>query len=156
MVTTKTAWEVVAAVADPEIPVLNIAELGILRAVDVTDDGVVSVTVTPTYSGCPAMQAIEDAIVSELRLAGFDQVAVQRRYKPAWTTDWMTPEARQKLETDGIAPPPGSETEMFADVRCPQCASDATDVISPFGSTACKALMVCSACGEPFHHFKAI
>ena len=147
-----TAWDVAAAVPDPEIPVLDISEMGILRAVDVEDDGHVVVTITPTYSGCPAMAAIETTILEDLIRAGFTDVEVKTQLSPAWTTDWMTDDARRKLNEHGIAPPAmagSSETAV-----CPQCSSANTDVISPFGSTACKALMVCSDCGEPFHHFK--
>ncbi len=149
-----TAWNVVAAVPDPEIPVLDIAEMGILRSVEVGETGHIVVTITPTYSGCPAMQAIETAIIDELAKAGFDQVDVRTRLAPAWTTDWMTNGALRKLEDHGIAPP--ARTDSPQEVRCPQCSSPNTDVISPFGSTACKALMVCSECGEPFHHFKTL
>jgi ring-1,2-phenylacetyl-CoA epoxidase subunit PaaD len=149
-----TAWDVVAAVPDPEIPVLDIAEMGILRSVEVDESGHITVTITPTYSGCPAMQAIETAIVDGLQSAGFDDVDVRTRLAPAWTTDWMTDEALRKLEDHGIAPP--TRTDEPIEVRCPQCKSTSTDVISPFGSTACKALMVCSECREPFHHFKPL
>lgn len=147
------AWDVAAAVPDPEIPVLDIAEMGILRSVEVGGDGHVVVTITPTYSGCPAMAAIEATILDDLGSAGFEDAEVRTQLSPAWTTDWMTDEARRKLEEHGIAPP--SRSGSLDDARCPQCSSTNTDVISPFGSTACKALMVCSDCGEPFHHFKA-
>ncbi len=146
------AWDVVAAVPDPEIPVLDIAEMGILRSVEVDDSGHVVVTITPTYSGCPAMEAIETTILEDLDRAGFIDAEVKTRLSPAWTTDWMTDDARKKLEAHGIAPPAMVGSPEAA--RCPQCSSVNTDVISPFGSTACKALMVCSDCGEPFHHFK--
>lgn len=147
-----TAWDVAAAVPDPEIPVLDIAEMGILRSVDVDEDGHVVVTITPTYSGCPAMEAIRSAIVADLAGAGFVDAEVKTELSPAWTTDWMTDDARRKLEEHGIAPP--ARTGSHETARCPQCSSTNTDIISPFGSTACKALMVCSDCGEPFHHFK--
>jgi ring-1,2-phenylacetyl-CoA epoxidase subunit PaaD len=147
-----TAWDVAAAVPDPEIPVLDIAEMGILRSVEVDEGGHIVVTITPTYSGCPAMKAIETTIVGDLEQAGFADVEVRTQLAPAWTTDWMTDGARRKLEDDGIAPPARSDSP--AEIRCPQCSSSETDMISPFGSTACKALMVCSSCGEPFHHFK--
>ena len=149
-----TAWDVAASVPDPEIPVLDIAEMGILRSVAVDDAGHVVVTITPTYSGCPAMRAIEESILDDLGRAGFTDAEVRTELSPAWTTDWMTEEARHKLEAHGIAPP--SRTDGPPEVRCPQCSSTRTDIISPFGSTACKALMVCSECGEPFHHFKPL
>ena len=146
------AWDVAAAVPDPEIPVLDIAEMGILRSVEVDETGHVVVTITPTYSGCPAMEAIRTTILEDLESAGFADAEVKTQLSPAWTTDWMTDDARMKLEDDGIAPPARTGSDDVA--RCPQCSSANTDVISPFGSTACKALMVCSDCGEPFHHFK--
>lgn len=149
-----TAWDVAAAVPDPEIPVLDIAEMGILRSVVVDETGHVIVTITPTYSGCPAMKAIETTIVDELKRAGFGDVDVRTQLAPAWTTDWMTDDARRKLEREGIAPPARSGSQD--DILCPRCASTDTDLISPFGSTACKSLMVCSSCGEPFHHFKTL
>ena len=149
-----TAWDVAAAVPDPEIPVLDIAEMGILRSVEVDDNGHVVVTITPTYSGCPAMEAIRTTILENLESAGFADAEVKTQLSPAWTTDWMTDDARMKLEDDGIAPPARTGSDDVA--RCPQCSSANTDMISPFGSTACKALMVCSDCGEPFHHFKTL
>ena len=100
------------------------------------------------------MRAIEESILDDLGRAGFTDAEVRTELSPAWTTDWMTEEARHKLEAHGIAPP--SRTDGPPEVRCPQCSSTRTDIISPFGSTACKALMVCSECGEPFHHFKPL
>ena len=153
---TDTAWDVAARVPDPEIPFVNIAELGILRSVETDDEGAVTVEITPTYSGCPAMKAIEQSIVDELGAAGYDDVSVEMVFSPAWSTDWMTDEAKQKLEQFGIAPPASTETADSSEILCPQCASQETRVVSPFGSTACKALMVCSSCGEPFDHFKTL
>lgn len=149
MVDTLThAREVVAKVVDPEIPVLTIEDLGVLRGVEQVGERVV-VTITPTYSGCPAMGQIEDDIVRALNRAGFADVGVNIVYLPAWTTDWMSDEARQKLDDFGIAPPTAP-----ADVICPKCRHGDSRVIAQFGSTACKALMVCSACGDPFDYFK--
>jgi ring-1,2-phenylacetyl-CoA epoxidase subunit PaaD len=142
------AREVAGRVVDPEIPVLTIAELGILRAVD-AEGGTVVVTITPTYSGCPAMSQIEADIRAHLADAGFDRVAVITTHTPAWTTDWIGPEAAAKLAAFGIAPPSSAN-----DVVCPRCEASATRIVSRFGSTACKALMVCSRCGEPFDWFK--
>lgn len=153
---TDTAWDVAARVPDPELPFIDIAELGILRSVDTDPSGKVTVTITPTYSGCPAMKAIEESIVRELNEAGHDDVVIDMVFSPAWTTDWMTDEAKHKLESYGIAPPAASDSADAAEVLCPQCASGETKVVSPFGSTACKALMVCSSCGEPFDHFKSL
>lgn len=140
---------VVSGVVDPEIPVLTIDDLGILRNVRTEGDSVV-VTITPTYSGCPAMRQIEDDVVAALKAAGHDDVRVEMVYQPAWTTDWISSDGRRKLAEFGIAPP----SEPSA-VQCPRCNSGQPRTISQFGSTACKALMVCSTCGEPFDYFKA-
>lgn len=153
---TETAWDVAARVPDPELPFIDIAELGILRSVDTDDSGQVTVTITPTYSGCPAMKAIEDSIVRDLKSAGYGDVTIDMVFSPAWTTDWMSDEAKRKLEIHGIAPPATNATAETAEVMCPECSSGDTKVVSPFGSTACKALMVCSSCGEPFDHFKSL
>ena len=153
---TETAWDVVAAVPDPELPFIDIAELGILRNVETDASGKVTVTITPTYSGCPAMKAIEDSISQELERAGYDDVTIDMVFSPAWTTDWLSDEAKRKLESHGIAPPAPSETAHTTEVLCPQCASGETKVVSVFGSTACKALRVCSSCGEPFDRFKSL
>jgi len=147
--------ELLAAVVDPEIPVLTIADLGVLREASVDEHGVVTVTITPTYSGCPAMGVIEEDIVSTLEAGGYDQIVVRTTFSPAWTSDWMSEEAKRRLNEYGIAPPQqvGSTPEP---VLCPQCAAPETRLVAEFGSTACKALMVCSSCAEPFDHFKAI
>ena len=162
------AWAAAAAVLDPEVPVLTIEDLGVLREVSVQDDGAVTVTVTPTYSGCPAMETIEHDVEEAVRAAGFADVSVRRVLAPAWTTDWMTDEGREKLAEYGVAPPsrrtpgspgsPGSSgpVPVSLSVRCPQCGSPDTSELSRFGSTACKALWRCTTCREPFDHFKAI
>ncbi|MFB7249725.1 1,2-phenylacetyl-CoA epoxidase subunit PaaD [Microbacterium sp. NPDC056234] len=160
MVITRTgAWSVAASVADPEIPVLTIADLGILRDVAV-DAGRVVVTITPTYSGCPAVEAIGDDVVRALAEAGFEDVAVRTVLSPAWTTDWMSDAGKQKLLDYGIAPPTGHRTAgpiaVPLSVRCPQCGSLDTRELTRFGSTACKALHECRACLEPFDHFKSL
>lgn len=153
------AWAVAAAVPDPEIPVLTIEDLGILRDVTEDDQGRVHVQVTPTYSGCPAMETIRDDLVDRLSRAGYRCVQVEFVLSPAWTTDWMSPEGRAKLRRYGIAPPgPRGDgpVPLALSVRCPQCGSADTRESSRFGSTACKSLWVCRACREPFDHFKAI
>lgn len=142
------AREIAAGVVDPEIPVLSIAELGILRDVRAVEDRIV-VTITPTYSGCPAMQQIEGDLRSALTSAGCREVEVQMVHSPAWTTDWISPEGHRKLASFGIAPPSPDD-----DVLCPRCESASPRLVSRFGSTACKALMVCASCGEPFDYFK--
>lgn len=153
------AWRIAAAVPDPEVPVLTIEDLGVLRAVEV-DGARVRVDITPTYSGCPAMDTIRDDVVLALTAAGFDTVEVRLVLSPAWTTDWMSEEGRRKLRAYGIAPPsgraavPSGPIRLALSVRCPRCGSLDTREVSRFGSTSCKALFECRACLEPFDHFK--
>lgn len=148
-------------VKDPEVPVLSIRELGVLRDVEVTGDEVV-VVLTPTYSGCPAMRAMEDEVVRTLAARGLPNVRVKTVYSPAWTTDWMSEEAKAKLEAYGIAPPGRADADALvplrrrAPVRCPYCKSVNTTVRSEFGSTACKAILFCDSCHQPFELFKPI
>jgi ring-1,2-phenylacetyl-CoA epoxidase subunit PaaD len=156
----RRAWDAAAAVLDPEVPAVTVADLGILRAVDIDDQGRAVAQVTPTYSGCPAVLAIELAIEAALRQAGFDPV-IERVLAPAWTTDWITEEGREKLRAYGIAPPVGgsaSKRALFGEitVACPRCAAVDTSKLSEFGSTACKAQYRCNACHEPFDYFKCI
>jgi ring-1,2-phenylacetyl-CoA epoxidase subunit PaaD len=162
-------WAALADLADPEIPVISLRELGILRAVREAPDGSTEVVITPTYSGCPAMGQIEDDVRAALSAAGL-QARVVTQLAPAWTTDWMTDAAREKLRAYGITPPQcGSEATQGAgvlkfsrhasireSVPCPQCNSTNTTETSPFGSTACKALYRCLDCLEPFDYFKSI
>jgi ring-1,2-phenylacetyl-CoA epoxidase subunit PaaD len=155
--------EIAAAVADPEIPVISIADLGILRSVDVDAQGRATITITPTYSGCPAIEAIVSDIESAVSAAGYDQVEVRTVLRPAWTTDWITERGRAVLAEFGIAPPePVSERDpsepvlLQLGVRCPRCRSTNTREVSRFGSTACKSLWTCAECLEPFDHFKAL
>ncbi|PID96892.1 MAG: phenylacetate-CoA oxygenase subunit PaaJ [Actinomycetales bacterium] len=158
--------EVLERVTDPEIPVLTIADIGMLRDVIEHPDGRVEVLVTPTYSGCPAMGQIEDDIVTELARAGYHDVTVTTVLSPAWTTDWMSEEAKRKLREYGIAPPSGhsptgpvsvtlSNRPPTEPARCPRCGSVGREV-SRFGSTACKSQWVCTECQEPFDYFKDI
>ncbi len=156
----RQAFEAAAQVVDPEIPVLTVADLGILRGVDLDDRGWAVARLTPTYSGCPAVLAIEMAVEVALRKAGFEPV-IERVMSPAWTTDWITEEGRRKLKAYGIAPPlvsSDSKMALFGEtvVACPQCSSKETERVSEFGSTACKALYRCTACREPFDYFKCI
>lgn len=156
------AYAAAASVTDPEVPVLTIADLGILHRVELAADGAVEVTILPTYMGCPAMGVISLGIETALAQAGFETARVKLSYAPAWSTDMMSDEAREKLNAYGIAPPPkgaGKAALMFgADpvVACPRCGSKETEKISEFGSTACKSLWRCTACREPFDHFKCI
>jgi ring-1,2-phenylacetyl-CoA epoxidase subunit PaaD len=151
------AWDAAASVVDPEIPVLTIADLGVLRDVAVNGDQV-EVAITPTYSGCPAMNMIALEIEIALERAGFRRPKVRTVLSPAWTTDWMSEEGRQKLRAYGIAPPQASNSRrtLFGEqtVACPQCGSGNTELLSEFGSTSCKALWRCKACREPFDYFK--
>lgn len=154
-----SAWDVAASVLDPEVPVLTIADLGILRAVEEDERGHVHVTITPTYSGCPAMDAIRGDVTRALADAGYRDVSVELVLAPAWTTDWMSAAGKQKLADYGIAPPQPRSDNVVAltlSVRCTLCGSPDTRELSRFGSTACKALWVCNACREPFDYFKAI
>src|SRR5216684_2938196 len=153
----RRAWNAAADVVDPEIPVLTIADLGVLRDVTVTDGGV-EVAITPTYSGCPAMNMIAVEIELALERAGFRNSKIRTVLSPAWTTDWMSDDGRRKLREYGIAPPlaGSSRRALFGveQVACPQCGSEDTEVLSEFGSTSCKALWRCKSCREPFDYFK--
>ncbi|WP_307424146.1 1,2-phenylacetyl-CoA epoxidase subunit PaaD [Pseudarthrobacter defluvii] len=157
------AWDIAATVCDPEIPVLTIADLGILRNVEVQDNHV-TVTITPTYSGCPAMDAIRDDLYTAFKKEGYQDVHVDLVLAPAWTTDWMTEAGKQKLQQYGIAPPTGNSKagghsgpiRLSLAVKCPQCNSLNTKELTRFGSTSCKALYVCQDCKEPFDYFKVL
>jgi len=155
------AWQLAAQVPDPEIPVVTIEDLGILRDVVEDDRGWVHVQVTPTYSGCPAMEAIAAELVERLTDAGYQHVDVEFVLSPAWSTDQISAAGLAKLAAYGVAPPtPGTPGEgpirLELSVRCPQCGSLDTQETSHFGSTACKSLWVCRSCREPFDHFKAL
>jgi ring-1,2-phenylacetyl-CoA epoxidase subunit PaaD len=162
VVTTRTdPRAALAEVTDPEIPVLTIEDLGVLRGVEVDGDRVV-VTVTPTYSGCPAMDEIRADVRAALERAGWTDVEVRTALSPAWTTDWMSDDGRRKLQEHGIAPPaPRAAGPVLVplgrrpEVRCPQCGSADTEELARFSSTSCKALWRCRTCREPFDHFKA-
>jgi ring-1,2-phenylacetyl-CoA epoxidase subunit PaaD len=149
------------AVPDPEIPVLTLGDLGVIRDLRVTGDGAVEVDITPTYTGCPATAVIASDVQAALRRAGADQVRIRTVLSPPWTTDWMSQSGRSKLRQFGIAPPGPAERgsapiRLAFSVRCPQCGSPDTREISHFGSTPCKALWTCRSCAEPFDAFKAI
>ena len=158
------AWDTAATVVDPEIPVITIADLGILRKVDVGPDNKVTVTITPTYSGCPAMDAIRDDLYRAFEKEGYGDVHVDLVLAPAWTTDWMTEAGKAKLQEYGIAPPSGNSRagghsgpiRLSLAVKCPQCNSLNTRELTRFGSTSCKALYVCQDCKEPFDYFKVL
>ena len=154
-------WNLLAEIPDPEIPVITIVDLGIVRDVIVKDSSVI-VEITPTYSGCPAYEPIEREIISRLKEEGFEKVEIKKTLSPAWTTDWMSDEAKEKLTRYGIAPPEktSSDKNVLLDkkknILCPHCGSDKTEMISMFGSTACKAIYRCNNCTEPFDYFKCI
>lgn len=166
----KKIWETLAGVSDPEIPAISIVDLGIVREVlwdDKSDLVSLIVTVTPTYSGCPATEVIAQSIRDALGHEGFKNVMVQTQLAPAWTTDWLSAEGKEKLRQYGIAPPVGNTHEYAVDVSrlrlcpqldpvvpCPRCRSEQTQKVSEFGSTPCKALYRCLACKEPFDYFK--
>jgi ring-1,2-phenylacetyl-CoA epoxidase subunit PaaD len=154
------AWAAAASVVDPEVPVLTIEDLGVLRDVAIADDGTVEVSITPTYSGCPAMTVITLEVELALERAGIADARVKTVLSPAWTTDWMSQDGRRKLMDYGIAPPApkASRRALFGVemIACPQCGSENTEKLAEFGSTACKALWRCQSCREPFDHFKCI
>jgi ring-1,2-phenylacetyl-CoA epoxidase subunit PaaD len=154
------AWVAAAAVTDPEVPVLTIEDLGVLRDVRLDERGRVEALITPTYSGCPAMDMIALNVAFALEKAGFAEPKVTLVLAPAWTTDWMSEAGKQKLAAFGIAPPQGKtgRRALFGEeaIACPKCRSADTERISEFGSTACKALWRCRSCREPFDYFKCI
>lgn len=162
-VPTQTVWRWLSEVPDPEIPVLSLTDLGVIRDVR-WDDGMLVVTVTPTYTGCPATAVINLDIETKLRSNGIENLRLEQRISPAWTTAWLSPEGREKLRKYGIAPPVEgtantgrisrlSNKEALV-VACPRCGSDKTEKISQFGSTPCKAAYRCRSCLEPFDYFK--
>ncbi len=153
-------WALLETVCDPEIPALTVTDLGIVRDVQLLPDEVVEVVITPTYSGCPAMGIIEVNIRAVLQEGGFDRVKISTVLSPAWTTDWLSAAGRQKLSAFGIAPPAEASLDKQAllgerrAITCPFCQSTHTEMLSQFGSTACKALFRCLDCWEPFDYFK--
>lgn len=145
----------IAALPDPEIPILTLGDLGVIRDV-VVDGDVVRVGVTPTYTSCPATEYIESSVRRELEQSGFRRIEVERRLSPPWTTDWISAEGRRKLEAYGIAPPSGPADADDKPVACPRCGASATTRVSEFGSTPCKAAYTCDSCLEPFEYFKCL
>ena len=160
-----TAYAIAAAVTDPELPALTLADLGVLRRVE-EDAGSVTVVITPTYSGCPALAAIRDDLVRALTRAGYADVRVRVELSPAWSSDWISRRGRQALAEAGISPPgpapsrdgpvPLTLLPARRELRCPRCGSAAAELVSEFGATACKALYRCASCREPFEHVKEI
>jgi ring-1,2-phenylacetyl-CoA epoxidase subunit PaaD len=160
-ITKEDILKILEVVSDPEIPVLSILDMGVIRGVNLNNDQI-EVVITPTYSGCPAMNVIEMEILATLKMNGFENVKVTTVLSPPWTTDWLTERGRQRLLEYGIAPPVGGTVDknaLFPEdkiVPCPQCSSTNTKMISQFGSTACKAMYKCNDCLEPFDYFKCI
>lgn len=158
--TLETVRAIVDTVCDPEIPVLTVADLGIVREIRLEDDGTVNIAITPTYSGCPAMNAIEVNLRAALQEGGFDNVRIRTVLSPAWTTEWMTDAGKQKLRAFGIAPPAEASHDKRAllgekrILQCPHCGSHNTEMIAAFASTSCKAMFRCLDCLEPFDYFK--
>ena len=165
MVTSETGkkhlWKVLEKVMDPEIPVLTLIDLGVIRQVEFRDE-IPVITITPTYTGCPAMKEMEEDIVSSLNEEGYPEIVVETVLSPAWTTDWLTVKGKKSLQDYGIAPPEQTTSDKGAllghpkEVTCPQCRSRKTKMLSQFGSTPCKALYKCEDCKEPFDYFKCI
>ena len=160
MVTEEKIWQILEQVSDPEIPVLTIADLGIIRGIEKINNSF-KITITPTYSGCPAMRVIESEIESELAKEGITNIRIETILSPAWTTDWLSENGRKKLVEYGIAPPVDEPDKsiLFAEapmVPCPKCHSSNTKMVSLFGSTACKAHYQCNTCFEPFDYFKCL
>ncbi len=160
--TKENILALLSQIPDPEIPVISIIELGVIRDITIVDDISVELKITPTYSGCPAMQQIEDDVRKVLTTNGFVNITIKTIFSPPWTTDWITPEAKLKLNAYGIAPPEHTTqdkswlTGKSKTITCPRCKSQSTKIISQFGSTACKALYQCNDCLEPFDYFKCI
>ena len=157
------AWNALSAVEDPEIPAVNIVELGLIRFVKTRANGVLEVGLSPTYVGCPATEVIRGSVASALKAADIGGFKVTQVLSPAWTSDWITPEGRRKLHAYGIVPPERTVSSMRdvlrgdrSAVACPRCHSVDTETLSEFGSTPCKALHRCRACLEPFEYFKCI
>jgi ring-1,2-phenylacetyl-CoA epoxidase subunit PaaD len=161
MLTKENIYSLLNEIPDPEIPVISIVELGVIRDIEMNGDSV-EVKLTPTYSGCPAMKQMEDDVRKKLLESGFKNVKITTVYSPAWTTDWLSKDARKKLQDYGIAPPEESTTDKSfltgkqKQVTCPRCKSTDTVMVSQFGSTACKALYKCNDCLEAFDYFKCI
>ena len=160
--TQKLILGLISKIPDPEIPVLTVADLGMIREVNVTEGQKIIVIITPTYSGCPATHRIESDILKTLADAGYDDVEIKMTYHPAWTTDWISDAAREKLRQYGIAPPQGKSSNKLSlfdetkKIPCPRCGTTDTIQISQHGSTACKALYRCGVCLEPFEYFKCL
>ena len=161
MVTEKEIWGFLEEVSDPEVPVLSVVDLGVVRTVELMNETTCKITITPTYTGCPAMKTMEEDIISKLNEKGILDVSVELTLHPSWTTDWLSENGKRKLKEYGIAPPEHEvdKSVLFAEptvVPCPLCNSTNTKMVSQFGSTACKAHYQCNECLEPFDYFKCL
>ncbi len=162
VITTKEkVWNLLNLIPDPDIPVISIVELGLVRDVEIIDENKAIITITPSYSGCPAMNVFKDDIRETLLKNDVKEVEIKTSLTPAWTTDWLSEDAKEKMRAHGIAPPehePGKEILFCKQkpVACPRCGNHETKIVSRFGSTACKALWYCNNCRQPFEYFKCI
>lgn len=158
---TEQVWKALAQIPDPEIPVINVVEMGIVRGVEI-EGNKATITMTPTFSGCPALHLIREQLAQTVRLLGFDPVEVKTVLSPAWSTDWISPEAKERLRQYGIAPPKPKGAQDFlieleaTPIPCPRCGSLNTSIKNTFGPTLCKAIYVCNNCQEPFESFKTV
>lgn len=160
MINVASVWKLLEDVKDPEIPVVSLVEMGIVRDVAISPDGDVTVKITPTFSGCPALHTMKQDIVDRLKEAGIDSITIEMVYSPPWTSDWINDEAREKLRLFGFAPAPrhgGNFEVMLLDaVNCPYCGSANTSLRNSFGSTLCRMIFYCNACQQPFEQFKPL
>jgi ring-1,2-phenylacetyl-CoA epoxidase subunit PaaD len=158
--TREEIWRALGEVVDPEIPVISLVDLGVIRDVKLRPHGRVQVIMTPTYSGCPAQQVMRMAVIEKLAALGVDRPQVKISLSPPWTTDWISAEGRAKLAAFGLSPPPVHrhkvEEALLAPARCPYCGSQHTELRNPFGPTLCRSLHYCKVCQEPFEHFKPL
>lgn len=158
--TLDSIWHTLAEIPDPEIPVVSLVEMGIVRGVELSPDGGVTVSITPTFSGCPALEVMKRDIATRLREMGFEPVVVRTVLAPAWTTDWITEEARGKLKSFGLAPPPKHGGDfavlLFEPVACPYCDSENTTLKNNWGPTPCRMIFYCNNCQQPFEQFKPL
>ncbi|HLE50625.1 MAG TPA: 1,2-phenylacetyl-CoA epoxidase subunit PaaD [Anaerolineales bacterium] len=157
--TTDTIWQILDLVKDPEIPVVSVVEMGLIRSVGLDGETVI-ITMTPTFAGCPALQVMQREITNRLHQGGVREVRVQITFSPPWSTDWITPLARQKLKDFGLAPPPRHagriDLALSTAVACPYCNSENTSLKNDFGPTLCRAIYVCNNCQQPFEYFKPL
>jgi ring-1,2-phenylacetyl-CoA epoxidase subunit PaaD len=160
MINVASVWKLLEDVKDPEIPAVSLVEMGIVRDVAISSDGDVTVKITPTFSGCPALHTMKEDIVDRLKEAGIDSITIEMVYSPPWTSDWINDEAREKLRLFGLAPAPhhgGNFEVMLLDaVSCPYCGSSNTSLRNSFGSTLCRMIFYCNACQQPFEQFKPL